>query len=186
MILSGTGSDCSRGIRDIHDACGLVLAQNEESSRFDGMPRSARETGLVDLVLPPAEMPDAILKLVRMRRSPETGREAELIVPEVGLQAILRMLRKEYGIDFSQYKPSTVTRRVERRLLLNNSMSVNQYVELLSDNGAELNQLYKDLLIGVTHIFRDREAFHLLATEELPRLLEAVADDQEFRVWVAC
>ncbi|MFN8706858.1 MAG: CheR family methyltransferase, partial [Planctomyces sp.] len=84
------------------------------------------------------------------------------------------------------YKPSTVTRRVERRLLLNNSMSVNQYVELLSDNGAELNQLYKDLLIGVTQFFRDREAFHLLATEELPRLLEAVADDQEFRVWVAC
>jgi two-component system CheB/CheR fusion protein len=96
VILSGTGSDGSRGIRDIHDACGLVVAQSEESSRFDGMPRSARETGLVDLVLPPAEMPDAILKLVRMRRSPETGGEAELVVPEVGLQAIFRMLRKEY------------------------------------------------------------------------------------------
>jgi two-component system CheB/CheR fusion protein len=186
VILSGTGSDGSRGIRDIHDACGLVLAQNEESARFDGMPRSARETGLVDLVLPPAEMPDAILKLVRMRRSSDTSGEAELIVPEVGLQAIFRMLRKEYGIDFSQYKPSTVTRRVERRLLLNNSMSVNQYVELLSENGAELNQLYKDLLIGVTQFFRDREAFQLLATEELPRLLESVTDDQEFRVWVAC
>jgi two-component system CheB/CheR fusion protein len=186
VILSGTGSDGSRGIRDIHDACGLVLAQSEESSRFDGMPRSARETGLVDLVLPPSEMPDAILKLVRMRRSPEEGGEAEPVVPEVGLQAIFRMLRKEYGIDFSHYKPSTVTRRVERRLLLNNSMSVKQYVELLSDNGAELNQLYKDLLIGVTQFFRDREAFHLLASEELPRLLEAVGDDQEFRVWVAC
>jgi len=186
VILSGTGSDGSRGIRDIHDACGLVVAQSEESSRFDGMPRSARETGLVDLVLPPAEMPDAILKLVRMRRSPETGGEAELVVPEVGLQAIFRMLRKEYGIDFSQYKPSTVTRRVERRLLLNHSMSVTQYVELLSDNGAELNQLYKDLLIGVTQFFRDREAFHLLASEELPRLLETLTEDQEFRVWVAC
>lgn len=186
VILSGTGSDGSRGIRDIHDACGLVLAQSEESSRFDGMPRSARETGLVDLVLPPSEMPDAILKLVRMRRSPEEGGEAEPVVPKVGLQAIFRMLRKEYGIDFSHYKPSTVTRRVERRLLLNNSMSVKQYVELLSDHGAELNQLYKDLLIGVTQFFRDREAFHLLASEELPRLLEAVGDDQEFRVWVAC
>ncbi len=151
-----------------------MLAQSEESSRFDGMPRSARETGLVDLVLPPSEMPDAILKLVRMRRLPEEGGEAEPVVPEVGLQAIFRMLRKEYGIDFSHYKPSTVTRRVERRLLLNNSMSVKRYVELLSDNGAELNQLYKDLLIGVTQFSRDREAFHLLASEELPRLLKRI------------
>lgn len=184
VILSGTGSDGSRGIRDIHDAGGLVVAQSEESAKFDGMPRSARETGLVDLVLPAAEMPDAILKLVRLRRSPETGSE-QPIVPEVGLQAIFRMLRSEYGIDFSQYKPSTVSRRVERRLLLNQSLDVEQYVERLADNGSELNQLYKDLLIGVTQFFRDREAFHRLAAHELSRLLAAVEDDHEFRVWIA-
>lgn len=185
VILSGTGSDGSRGIRDIHEAGGLVVAQSEESAKFDGMPRSARETGLVDLVLPPADMPDAILKLARMRRNPEGVGGDEQTVPEVGLQAIFRVLRAEYGIDFSQYKPSTVTRRVERRLLLNQSMDVEQYVELLSENSAELNQLYKDLLIGVTQFFRDREAFHRLAVEELPRLLSSVSDDQEFRVWVA-
>lgn len=184
VILSGTGSDGSRGIRDIHDAGGLVVAQSEESAKFDGMPRSARETGLVDLVLPAADMPDAILKLVRLRRSPEQGVE-QPVVPEVGLQAIFRMLRREYGIDFSQYKPSTVTRRVERRLLLNQSLDVEQYVERLAENGPELNQLYKDLLIGVTQFFRDREAFHRLAVHELPRLLATVEDDQEFRVWVA-
>lgn len=185
VILSGTGSDGSRGIRDIHEAGGLIVAQSEESAKFDGMPRSARETGLVDLVLPAADMPDAILKLVRLRRSPELGGDELPAVPEVGLQAIFRMLRAEYGIDFSQYKPSTVTRRVERRLLLNQSLDVEQYVERLSENSAELNQLYKDLLIGVTQFFRDREAFHRLAVDELPRLLAAIEDDQEFRVWVA-
>ena len=185
VILSGTGSDGSRGIRDIHEAGGLVVAQSEESAKFDGMPRSARETGLVDLVLPAADMPDAILKLVRLRRHPETADDEPPLVPEVGLQAIFRMLRAEYGIDFSQYKPSTVTRRVERRLLLNQSLDVEQYVERLSENSAELNQLYKDLLIGVTQFFRDREAFHRLATDELPRLLSTLTEDQEFRVWVA-
>ena len=105
IILSGTGSDGSRGIRDIHEAGGLVVAQSEESAKFDGMPRSARETGLVDLVLPAADMPDAILKLIRFRRSPEIGGSDDSVVPEVGLQAIFRMLRAEYGIDFSQYKP---------------------------------------------------------------------------------
>lgn len=185
VILSGTGSDGSRGIRDIHDAGGLVVAQSEESAKFDGMPRSARETGLVDLVLPSADMPDAILKLARMRRNPDGTGGDEPTVPEVGLQAIFRKLRNEYGIDFSQYKPSTVTRRVERRLLLNQSMDVEQYVELLSDKGAELNQLYKDLLIGVTQFFRDRDAFHRLAADEMPRLLSSVNDDQELRVWVA-
>jgi two-component system CheB/CheR fusion protein len=185
VILSGTGSDGSRGIRDVHDVGGLVVAQNEESAKFDGMPRSARETGLVDLVLPPAEMADAILKLVRMRRLPDASGEGTVAVPEVGLQAIFRMLRTEYGIDFSQYKPSTVSRRVERRLLLNQSMDVGQYVGLLAESGAELNQLYKDLLIGVTQFFRDREAFHRLATNELPRLLSAITDEQELRVWVA-
>lgn len=184
VILSGTGSDGSRGIRDIHGAGGLVVAQSEESAKFDGMPRSARETGLVDLVLPAADMPDAILKLVRRSRE-LGGHESEPTVPEVGLQAIFRMLRSEYGIDFSQYKLSTVTRRIERRLLLNQSMDVEQYVQKLSENGAELNQLYKDLLIGVTQFFRDCEAFHRLSVEELPRLLSSVEDEQEFRVWVA-
>ncbi|MBS0205162.1 MAG: PAS domain S-box protein [Planctomycetes bacterium] len=185
VILSGTGSDGSRGIRDIHEAGGLVVAQSEESAKFDGMPRSARETGLVDLVLSAADMPDAILKLVRLRRLPDVVSDTEPSVPEVGLQAIFRMLRAEYGIDFSQYKPSTVTRRVERRLLLNQSLDVEQYVDRLAENRSELNQLYKDLLIGVTQFFRDREAFHRLFQNELPRLLAAVEDDQEFRVWVA-
>lgn len=185
VILSGTGSDGSRGIRDIHEAGGLVVAQSEESAKFDGMPRSARETGLVDLVLPAGEMADAILKLVRFRRFPEVQDSEEMVVPEVGLQAIFRMLRAEYGIDFSQYKPGTVTRRIERRLLLNHSLDVDQYVELLSRNRDELNQLYKDLMIGVTQFFRDREAFHRLAVDELPRLLSETRDDQEFRVWIA-
>lgn len=184
VILSGTGSDGSRGVRDIHAAGGLVVAQSEESAKFDGMPRSARETGLVDLVLPAADMPDSIVKVIRLRRSPALD-EDQVTVPEMGLQAIFRMLRNEYGIDFSQYKPSTVTRRVERRLLFNQSLDVERYVSRLSQDGEELNHLYKDLLIGVTQFFRDKDAFHRLRTDELPRLLSQVGEDEEFRVWVA-
>lgn len=184
VILSGTGSDGSRGIRDIHDADGLVVTQSEESAKFDGMPRSARETGLVDLDLPAADMADAILKIVRLQRFPKSGDDS-VSVPDVGMQAIFRMLRREHGIDFSQYKPTTLMRRVERRLLLNQSTNVEEYVNELSNNPNELNQLYKDLMIGVTQFFRDTEAFERLAEEELPRLLSSVEDDQELRVWVA-
>ncbi len=184
VILSGTGSDGSRGVREIHDAGGLVVTQCEGSAKFDGMPRSARETGLVDLDLPAAEMPDAILRIVQLKLSPASEDESRPI-PDVGLQAIFRMLRREFGIDFSQYKPTTLLRRLERRLLLKHAQNVESYVNELTNNPAELGQLYRDLMIGVTQFFRDFEAFERLAHEELPRLLGAVEEGQEFRVWVA-
>lgn len=186
VILSGTGSDGSRGIRDVHDVGGLVVAQSEESARFDGMPRSARETGLVDVNLPAHEMAESILQFIKLptRLVGESSRIAS--VPEIGLQAIFRMLRAEYGIDFSQYKPSTVSRRIDRRLLLNQSQSAEQYVAFLTDNPPELNLLYKDLLIGVTQFFRDPDAFGRLQNDVLPALIDSIPDDREIRCWVAC
>lgn len=186
VILSGTGSDGSRGIRDVHDAGGLVVTQSEESARFDGMPRSARETGLVDLNVSAREMADAILQWIGRPRGLNAEASDSAAVPEVGLQAIFRMLRAEYGIDFSQYKPSTVSRRIDRRLLLNHSQNVEQYVRHLAENPPELNQLYKDLLIGVTQFFRDPDAFERLKMDVLPTLMESIADDREIRCWVAC
>lgn len=186
VILSGTGSDGSRGIRDIHDAGGLVVAQSEESSRFDGMPRSARETGLVDLDVPACDMASAILEFISRPRGHVADNQKGGGAPEIGLQAIFRMLRAEYGIDFSQYKLSTVTRRIDRRLMLNQTANVEQYIQFLSKHPSELNQLYKDLLIGVTEFFRDPEAFERLQIAVFPTLLESIHDEREIRCWVSC
>lgn len=182
IILSGTGSDGSRGICDIHSAGGLVFAQTEDSCKFDGMPKSAIETGVVEAVLPPEAMPDALVAYTQ-------GDLPELLATDaagfVGFDAIFNLLRKDYGIDFSHYKRSTVTRRVQRRLLMHQITDLDVYVDRLRNDRSELNSLYKDLLIGVTKFFRDAEAFSRLEMEVLPQLLAKVKPGGEFRVWVA-
>ena len=186
IILSGTGSDGSRGIRAIHDAGGLVLVQSLETAKFDGMPKCAVETGVADFVLPVDEMPATLLRCIHHPAA--EGIDRPLIadsVRETPMDTIYRLLRDRYGIDFSYYKPNTVARRTERRLLLNHSLDLNDYVKRLEENSDELNLLYKDLLIGVTRFFRDHEAFQRLETDVLPAALAAVPPDEEFRAWVA-
>ncbi len=190
IVLSGTGSDGSRGIRDVHEAGGLVLAQTAETAKFDGMPASAVRTGVVDLVLAPEDMPEALLQYIQPVNSPrQRGASADVSSPEAppegGLAAIFRLLRDAYGIDFSHYKPDTVARRTERRLLLGRSVGLDEYAAQLARDPAELNLLYKDLLIGVTRFFRDEEAFRRLAEDILPPLLRGLGPDEEFRAWVA-
>jgi two-component system CheB/CheR fusion protein len=181
VILSGTGSDGSRGVREIHEAGGLVIAQNPESAKFDGMPRSAIDTGAVDLVLTPEEMPEALLRRARAPVEPvEPPRK-----PPTGIEAIFLLLRDAYGIDFSSYKPETVSRRLERRIGLSDIPNVEEYARRLAHDPAELNLLYKDLMIGVTRFFRDEGAFERLGRDVLPQLLNRLAPSEEFRVWVA-
>jgi two-component system CheB/CheR fusion protein len=185
IVLSGTGSDGSRGIRDVHEAGGLVLAQTAETAKFDGMPASAVRTGVVDLVLAPEDMSEALLQYIqplnREQALPEPHAEP---APEAGMDTIFRLLRDAYGIDFSHYKPDTVARRTERRLLLGRSVGLDEYAAQLARDPAELNLLYKDLLIGVTRFFRDEEAFRRLAEVVLPPLLQGLGPDEEFRAWV--
>ncbi len=184
VILSGTGSDGSRGIRAIHDAGGTVIVQDPDTAKFDGMPRSAVDTGVVDYVASPESIPRIILASAALQNS----RLDPLLshnVSEEGMNAIFRMLRDECGIDFSHYKPSTVMRRIERRLQLNQSLDLEDYVQRLRDDSAEVNQLYKDLLIGVTEFFRDREAFDRLGAEVLPQLLARSSHGDGLRIWVA-
>jgi two-component system CheB/CheR fusion protein len=118
IVLSGTGSDGSRGIRSVHEAGGLVVVQAPETAKFDGMPKSALKTGVVDLVLPPEEIPAALLRYIKHPGTPAAAAQIEP-VQESGLEAIFRLLRNAYDIDFSHYKPATVLRRatpaVERR-----------------------------------------------------------------------
>ena len=187
VILSGTGSDGSRGICEIHDAGGLVLVQDPDSAKFDGMPKSAVETGVVDAICRPIEMASNLLAYIE---HPAVAEYSPLLPasPQMlqGFDAIFQLLRKEYGIDFSYYKRSTVTRRVHRRVQMNQIVDLNEYVDRLRSDPAELNSLYKDLLIGVTRFFRDTEAFDRLEQHILPQLIGKLRhENDELRVWIA-
>jgi len=186
IILSGTGSDGSRGIRAIHDAGGLVIAQSEDTAKFDGMPRSAVETGVVDLVLPPVAMAKALLDYIQHPiHGTKSGSSIGKLVSETGMNAVFSLLRAECGIDFSHYKPNTVLRRIDRRLQLNRSLDLDEYVEQLRNDPQERNSLYRDLLIGVTRFFRDPDLFERLKAEVIPELLAKVQPNDEIRTWVA-
>jgi two-component system CheB/CheR fusion protein len=187
IVLSGTGSDGSRGIRDVHEAGGLVLVQSEETAAFDGMPKSALDTGIVDAALGPEEMPEVITTYVHRRSSGVGDRDAMPRDGEAtkGIEAIFKLLRDEYGIDFSHYKPNTVARRIERRLSLKQALDLDDYVAHLRADAGELNSLYRDLLIGVTRFFRDRESFDRIEKEVLPELLARKRPGEEVRLWVA-
>lgn len=188
IVLSGGGSDGSRGIRHVHDAGGLVLAQDLSSAQFDGMPRAAMQTGVVDHTLPPQDMPRVLLanagsheQTDQKTPAPDGAEESQAR----GLEAVYRMLESEFGLDFNHYKPSTVTRRIERRLALAQSQHVDEYIARLRSDRDELDALYRDLLIGVTRFFRDPEAFALLEERILPDLLKREPRGTPLRLWVA-
>ena len=183
IVLSGTGSDGSRGVQAIHEAGGLVLVQSEQTAKFNGMPRSALETGVVDLILSPEEMPVALLRHIQHSR-PEPAAECDDTAAH-GWSALCGMLQQAYGVDFSLYKSSTVTRRTERRLHLKQLADLDAYITRLRHDHDELDALYHDLLIGVTGFFRDDAAFRALQQDVLPELLEPMRPTDEFRAWVA-
>ena len=184
IILSGTGSDGVRGIRAIKEAGGMVMVQSEESARFDGMPRSAISTGLTDCILPPDEMPEKLLSFARHPYAAKTDRPPVLLTDEDNLMRIFALLRERTRVDFTYYKPSTVARRIERRIAIYQLQDLRDYVRYMEANPSEVSTLYRELLIGVTSFFRDREVFDELETQHLPRLFER-ANNQEARFWVA-
>ncbi len=182
IVLSGGGTDGSRGIRDVHEAGGLVLVQDTESAQFDSMPKTARASGVATHVLAPEAMPEVLLEHVRH------GWTAEPSTPlptQHGMAAVYQMLQSEFGLDFKDYKPSTVTRRIERRLQMSRVEDIDDYVARLRNEREELDILYRDLLIGVTRFFRDEDAFELLQHRVLPELLKLQPIDKPLRVWVA-
>src|SRR5688572_12220105 len=185
VVLSGGGSDGSRGIRHVREAGGLVLAQDLESAQFDGMPKAAIDTGVVHHALPPQEMPRALLEHAGHRAVPAPDIAAHDRPEPRGLEALYRVLETEFGIDFTHYKPSTVTRRIERRLALAQSQSIDDYLARLRSERDELDALYRDLLIGVTRFFRDPDAFDVLEQQILPELLTREPRNAPVRLWVA-
>ena len=185
IVLSGTGADGSKGVVSIADAGGLVLAQDEETAAFDGMPMSAVATGAVTLSLPPDAMPEVLLRYVQGALTPELLREQDLVPEESDLRRIFRLLNDRYKIDFSLYKLSTVGRRIKRRLLLTNNHDLQNYWKRIENDEDELENLYKDLLIGVTRFFRDTEMFNVLESQVIPRLIANFEEDRPLRIWVA-
>jgi two-component system, chemotaxis family, CheB/CheR fusion protein len=184
IVLSGTGSDGTQGVRSIKGEGGMVMAQDFDSTQYDGMPRSAVATGMVDYVLPPAEMPAQLISYAghafgkHKADSPAGARNDD------ALKKIIVVLRAQAGHDFSQYKQSTVYRRVERRMAVHQIEEVGDYVRYLQKNASEVDALFRDLLIGVTSFFRDPEAFQALQDEAIVRLLSGKPAGAAVRVWV--
>ena len=184
IILSGTGSDGMRGVRTIKENGGMVMVQSEESAKFDGMPRSAISTGLADFVLPPDQMPKQLQAFIKHPYVAKTERSENLLSNEDGLIRIFALLRERCKVDFTYYKPSTVVRRIERRMSINQVEDIKDYVSYIMSNPSELTTLYRELLIGVTSFFRDQEAFDFIAANVLPELFRN-ATSREIRFWVA-
>ena len=188
VVLSGTGSDGTLGIRAIKGAGGMVMAQDEATAKFDGMPKSAIATGLVDYVLPPAEMGDQLLKYVAhpLVSGSETKEDVSM-KDDDALSKILANIRTRTSTDFTYYKPNTIVRRIERRISVHQFDNIDDYVKLIVDSPTEVNILYKELLIGVTKFFRDPEGFEILKQKVIPNILKKKSATDSIRVWVtAC
>lgn len=189
VILTGTGSDGTLGLKEIKAKGGLVIVQDPNEAEFDGMPQSAIATGLVDRILPLAQIPDALLRYVRTEprvTMPAAGKEDEPN-DRMLLQKILAILKTRTDRDFSRYKPATMLRRIAKRMQLNYIEDANHYIERLRENPEEARALADDLLITVTSFFRDPEVFKKLEEQVVPDLFEGKDTEDSVRVWsVGC
>ena len=186
IMLSGTGTDGTLGLRAIKEHGGMALAQSLESAKYDAILRSAIGTGLVDHVLPVDGMPGKIQEYAAHLASFNGNGKADGIREQLGayMGKIHAILRRRVGHDFSQYKESTVARRLERRMKSLQIDTVEQYVEQLTRVPEEADRLFNDLLIGVTQFFRDADAFKALSEEVIPKLFAGKGSDDEVRVCV--
>jgi two-component system CheB/CheR fusion protein len=184
VILSGMGSDGTLGLRAIKEKAGACFVQSLTSAKFDGMPRSAIDAGLADVVAPAAQLPGRILAYrqhVRHIGSPEVTVEEKA---QSALDKVFVLLRAQTGNDFSLYKQSTIHRRIERRMGLHQIDDIGHYVRFLRENPREIELLFKELLIGVTSFFRDPAAWEHLKQDVLPALLASRATGGVLRAWV--
>ncbi len=185
IVLSGTGRDGTAGLRAIKAAGGLALVQTPGSTEFDGMPSSALATGLVDFELTPGQMPAQLIALYG--GGGELDADAAAAQFDPGFGKVFLLLRAQTGHDFSQYKPSTIHRRVDRRMEAHQIVTLADYVRFLQRSPAEVEALFFDMLIGVTQFFRDPAAFEALEQQVIGPLFKSKAQGGAIRVWVpAC
>ena len=184
VILSGMGSDGTLGLRAIKEKAGMVFVQEPATAKFDGMPRSAVDAGLADVVAPVEELAGKIIAFLQhapLITKPGLAQEDKA---QSGLEKVVILLRAQTGHDFSLYKKTTVYRRIERRMGIHQIDKIATYVRFLQENPQELDLLFKELLIGVTNFFRDPVAWEQLEKEAIPALLAGCAPSQTLRAWV--
>ena len=182
MILSGTGSDGTNGIRSIKERNGMIIAQSPESAKFDGMPRSAIATGFVDLIL----NPDSIAReMAHISRSmADAGQRLQLSDGDL-LSQVFSILKNVTNVNYSYYKQTTVLRRIERRIVVTHNRNLREYVNYMSNNPEEARLLAKEVLIGVTSFFRDQDYFDILKERVVRDLLRKARPSDQIRIWVA-
>lgn len=180
VILSGTGSDGTKGIAAIKEAGGLVLAQEPSTSKFDGMPNSAIASGNVDFVLPAEEMPNQIVHYVA-----EASFAENKTIDDSILDAIFYEIRKQAGFDFNLYKTPTITRRIFHRMMKKNFSKIEEYLRFIKNNPEECKELGKEFLINVTRFFRDKEAFDFVASEVLPAIIKQKEQGDTVKIWAS-
>jgi two-component system CheB/CheR fusion protein len=184
VILSGMGSDGTLGLRAIKENAGVVLVQDPATAKFDGMPRSAIDSGLADIVAPVDDLPGRILAY--LKRTP-LGHSRELALEDKAQSALEKtiiLLRTHTGHDFSLYKRNTLYRRIERRMGIHQINKIAVYIRYLQENSQELDLLFNELLIGVTSFFRDGAAWEELGGNLIPALLASRPDGDALRAWV--
>jgi two-component system CheB/CheR fusion protein len=187
VILSGTASDGTIGLREVKGAGGIVLAQTPETAKYDGMPRAAIATNLVDLVLSPEEIAAELVRIAQHPLAPlpaphATGKGA-VGDEQDPLARILLVLRSASGVDFMRYKRPTLERRIQRRMVLHKFTRIDQYLTYLMESAAEAQALYQDILIHVTRFFRDPDSFEALKQVVFPEIVPE-RRDHPIRVWV--
>ena len=185
VVLSGTGSDGTSGVKAVKEKGGLVIVQSPETAKFDGMPRSAINTGLADFILSPDEIVDEILNFSHYPTLLRPQEKDVLFSDEETFPRIYAILKKASGIDFTNYKRTTVLRRIERRMVVTHKPSLAEYVEFLSGDADEASILVKEILIGVTNFFRDPSFFEKLKQKVIYRIVERAGENEPVRVWSA-
>lgn len=185
VVLSGSGSGGTNGLKRIKERGGITLVQDPDEAEFEGMPRSAVRMGMVDVVAPVAELAEKLTQYRKSLNQIQLPREVEDLPEsdEEALEKIFNQLHTRTGNDFSHYKRSTMLRRIGRRMQVHHIEELPQYLEYLREHDDEAQALFRDLLITVTNFFRDPEAFETLREEVLPQLFEGKEADDTVRVW---
>ena len=182
VILSGTGSDGTNGIRSVKEHNGMIIVQSPESAKFDGMPRNAISTGFVDLI----QKPDSIAReMAHIAKSMMEASDRYMLTDQELMSEVFATLKSVTSINYMYYKQSTILRRVERRLVITHNQNLREYVSYIKSNPDEARLLAKEVLIGVTSFFRDSEYFDVLKETVIKRLLSEAPREKQIRVWVA-
>ncbi|MEA5520574.1 CheR family methyltransferase [Limnoraphis robusta] len=185
ILLSGSGSDGAEGLKNISRAGGIALVQCPESAQFQGMPNSAITSGLVDEILSPVELAEVVYDITHLGGHERISPQAPNLITTEQLGQILNILATKQQTDFSQYKTTTLHRRIGHRFALSRLGSIDSYIRFLAKNNEEQQKLCQDILIGATRFFRDPSAWKIISEDVLPKLINELTAEDQLRIWVS-